>query len=159
MGCVAQNNGSARLFYLGILNCLQLKSILTKYYHLLAFVDLWKEAPVWFYFFLLFFFFFLLQWQNAHITAGTECPSSGGFIFKQCSHASRWGIWAVVQLATYSTSFVYSAYCFQIFAISTIMKCSKTSARPSALDLNFFTFKLDLLFLGRKIRILTLSYE
>lgn len=26
--------------------CLQLKSILTKYYHLLAFVDLWKEAAV-----------------------------------------------------------------------------------------------------------------
>lgn len=31
--------------------CLQLKSILTKCYHLLAFVDLWKEAIFWWVFF------------------------------------------------------------------------------------------------------------
>lgn len=78
MGCVAQNNGSARLFYLGILNCLQLKSILTKYYHLLAFVDLWKEAPVWFYFFLLFFFFSFSSGKMPTSQLAQSAPAAGG---------------------------------------------------------------------------------
>lgn len=63
-------------------------------------------------------------------------------------------MWAVFQFATCSTFFVYNTYWFQIFAISAIMKCSNISAQLSALGLNFFTFKLDLLFFGRKICIL-----
>jgi len=79
--------------------------------------------------------------------------SAVGFL-KECGHTSRQEMWASFQFAMCSTFFVYNTYWLQIFAVSARIKHSNVSSQISALGLNFFTFKLDLMFLGRKMYIL-----
>lgn len=151
MGCVAQNS-SAGLFYLKILSLPAAQVNINQVLPSVGFC--WPleggSSLILFYFFL---FSTLLWWRSAHITAGIECFSSGVSYLKNAT-TLQGRKRASFQFTICSTVIVHNIYWFQIFAISAIIKCSNISTQISALGLNFFTFKLDLLFLGRKIYIL-----